>query len=202
MSKLKGIRAKLVALLLVFGVLPSATLALIFQSQRAGLENLALNRLADNASALGNIVDRNLYERYGDVQAFLLNRVLDDRSQWRRPGVDTPLVEIMNGYMAAYGFYRLMVLVDPDGRALAVNTKDETGKPMDTRFVYETSFAGAPWLRKALRGEFLTGKNGFTGTVVEHAIEQEGLHVAVALVEIPVDDVAEGAGVVGETVER
>jgi methyl-accepting chemotaxis protein len=169
MSKLKGIRAKLVALLLVFGVLPLTAFAVLFQAQRGDLERVALNRLADNANAFGNLIDRNLYERYGDVQAFLLNRVLDDRAQWRRPGEETPLVEIMNGYMAAYGFYRLMVLVDPDGRALAVNTKDAAGKPLNTRFVYDADFAAAPWLRKAIAGQFLTGKNGFTGSVVEPA---------------------------------
>lgn len=169
MSKLKGIRAKLVALLLVFGVLPLTAFAVLFQAQRGDLERVALNRLADSANAFGNLIDRNLYERYGGVQAFPLNRALGDRAQWRRPGEETPLVEIMNGYVAACGFYRLMVLVDPDGRALAVNTKDAAGKPLDTRFVYDSNFASAPWLRKAIAGRFLTGKNGFTGTVVEPA---------------------------------
>jgi methyl-accepting chemotaxis protein len=169
MSKLKGIRAKLVALLLLFGLLPVAVTGALFQAQRGDLEKVALARLSDAALSVNDIVDRNLFERYGDVQAFLLNAVLDDRAQWRRPGEDTPLKSVMDGYMAAYGIYKLMMLVDPQGRVLAVNSKDPTGKELDTRFVYEADFARASWLGKAVRGEFLQGSNGFTGTVVESA---------------------------------
>jgi methyl-accepting chemotaxis protein len=167
MSKLRGIRAKLVALLLLFGLLPVAVTGALFQAQRGALEKVALDRLADAAQSVNDIVDRNLFERYGDVQAFLLNAVLDDRAQWRRPGEDTPLKNVMDGYMAAYGIYKLMMLVDPEGRVLAVNAKDPTGKDLDTRFVYDADFARASWLGKAVRGEFLQGSNGFTGTVVE-----------------------------------
>jgi methyl-accepting chemotaxis protein len=166
-AKLLGIRVKLVALLLIFGLLPAIAIGVIFQNQRGSFERVTLDRLADNALVLGEIIDRNLFERYGDVQAFLLNAVVEDRSQWNKPDTETPLVAAMNGYMTTYGLYRLMLLVDPQGKVLAVNTKSETGKPVDTRFVYETSFANAPWLAKALKGEFLNGTNGLTGTVVE-----------------------------------
>ncbi|MCM0021541.1 MAG: methyl-accepting chemotaxis protein, partial [Tagaea sp.] len=169
MSKLNGIRVKLVALLLLFGLLPVAVTGAIFQAQRGALEKVALDRLSDAAQSVNDIVDRNLFERYGDVQAFLLNAVLDDRDQWRRPGEATQLQSVMDGYMAAYGIYKLMMLVDPQGRVLAVNAKDPTGKPLDTRFLYDVSFAQAGWLGKAVRGEFLQGTNGFTGTVVESA---------------------------------
>ena len=167
MSKLRGIRAKLVALLLLFGLLPVAVIGAIFQGQRHALEEVALDRLSDSAQSVNDIVDRNLFERYGDVQAFLLNAVLGDRGQWRRPGEETQLKAVMDGYMAAYGIYKLMVLVDPQGRVLAVNSKDPAGKELDTRFLYDASFAQASWLAKAVRGEFLQGTNGFTGTVVE-----------------------------------
>jgi methyl-accepting chemotaxis protein len=169
MSKLKGIRAKLVALLLLFGLLPVAVTGVIFQAQRGTLEKVALDRLSDAAQSINDIVDRNLFERYGDVQAFLLNAVLDDRDQWRRPGEKTQLTAVMDGYMAAYGIYKLMMLVDPQGRVVAVNSKDPAGKELDTRFIYDVSFAQAGWLGKAVRGEFLKGTNGFTGTVVDSA---------------------------------
>jgi methyl-accepting chemotaxis protein len=167
LAKLQGIRVKLVALLLVFGLLPAIVIGVMFQQQRGSFERITLDRLADTALVLGEIIDRNLFERYGDVQAFLLNSVLDDRTQWGKPDTETPLVAAMNGYMTTYGLYRVMLLVDPQGKVLAVNTKNETGKPVDTRFVYDISFANAPWLAKSLKGEFLNGSNGFTGTVVE-----------------------------------
>ncbi|MFN8701493.1 MAG: methyl-accepting chemotaxis protein, partial [Rhodospirillales bacterium] len=55
---------------------------------------------------------------------------------------------------------------------LAVNSKDPTGKALDTRPIYDVSFAQAPWLAKAVRGDFLNGPNGFTGTVVD-AVQRE-----------------------------
>ncbi len=167
MSVLSSIRTKLVALLLVFGLLPVAAVGILFQTQRAKLEALPLDRLNESATVLNDVIDRNLFERYGDVQAFLLNTVLDDRTQWRKPGTATPLVDTMDGYMSAYGIYKLMVLVDAKGQVQAVNAKGADGKALDTRAIYDVDFSQAPWLRKAVRGEFLTGSNGFTGTVVE-----------------------------------
>jgi len=167
MAFLSGIRTKLVALLLVFGLVPAAAIGGYFQLKRGDLEQVALDRLSETANVVNDTVDRNLFERYGDVQAFLLNAVLDDRTQWRNPGDGNALVATMDGYMAAYGIYKLMLLVDPQGRVLAVNAKDPTGKALDTRALYDTSFAGAAWLQKAVRGDFLKGTNGFTGTVVE-----------------------------------
>ncbi|TDH60843.1 HAMP domain-containing protein [Dankookia rubra] len=50
---------------------------------------------------------------------------------------------------------------------LAVNSRDALGKPILTEPLYARSFAEAPWLGRALRGEFLVGPEGLTGTVVE-----------------------------------
>ncbi len=168
-AKLQGIRVKLVALLMLFGLLPVGVIGLIFQSQRQSIEQVALDRLGDAAANVIDVVDRNLFERYGDVQAFLLNSVLEDKTLWRQPGRETALTGAMDAYMTTYGIYKLMLLVDPEGRVLSVNTKDGLGKPIDTRFVYDVSFANASWLAKTLKGEFLNGTNGFTGTVVEQA---------------------------------
>ena len=73
----------------------------------------------------------------------------------------------MNAYMTNYGLYRLMILVGPDGSVLAVNSVDPTGKALDTSGIYEMNFAAASWFKKAVAGEFLQGKDGLTGTVVE-----------------------------------
>ncbi len=174
-AKLQGIRVKLVALLLVFGLLPVGVVGLIFQSQRQAIEQVALDRLGDAAANVIDLVDRNLFERYGDVQAFLLNSVLEDRAMWRQPGRETALTGAMDAYMTTYGIYKLMLLVDPEGRVLAVNTKDGVGKPIDTRFVYDVSFANAAWLAKTLKGEFLDGTNGLTGTVVEQPLRENSV---------------------------
>ncbi len=161
------LRARVVLLLLFFGLVPAALLGGAFLTQRAGLRALSMNRLADTAAVLADTVDRNLFERYGDVQAFGLNTAAHDPANWRRPEPGNPLVRAMDDYIAAYGVYKLALLVDPDGTVLAANGRDAAGREIATAPLYGRSFAGAPWLGRALRGEFLRGSEGLTGTVVE-----------------------------------
>jgi len=120
-----------------------------------------------NATAVNDVIDRNLFERYGDVQAFGLNAAAHDALNWRNQNPDNPLIRSINGYMTGYGIYRLMLLVDTSGQVLAVNTVDGRGQALDTRAIYDLRFDNATWFKKALAGQFLEGTNGLTGTVVE-----------------------------------
>lgn len=162
-----SVRRTIVALLLLFGLLPAVSMYLLFKTEDDALREVSRSRTAYMAHALLDTIDRNLFERYGDVQAFGLNAAATDTGNWKKPGAENPLVAAMNGYMTNYGLYRLMLLVDPQGKVLAVNSVDPAGKPLDTAAVYGLDFAKAPWLQSALAGRFLAGKNGFTGTVVE-----------------------------------
>jgi methyl-accepting chemotaxis protein len=96
-----------------------------------------------------------------------LNVAAHDPANWKHPGAENPLIQVMDQYVEAYGIYKLALMVGTDGAVLAVNDKDARGKPIETGGVYRESFAGASWFAKAMNGEFLQGKNGFTGTVVE-----------------------------------
>ena len=116
--------------------------------------------------ALNDLIDRNLFERYGDVQAFGLNTAVQDRSNWRAASADNPLIRAMNGYMTGYGIYKLMLLVDPAGRVVAANSVRADGSPLAVNLLYGKDFSDAAWFQKAMKGEFLEGRNGFTGTAV------------------------------------
>ncbi|MBI1245157.1 MAG: HAMP domain-containing protein [Alphaproteobacteria bacterium] len=166
---LSSIRVKLVALLLLFGLVPVAVVAAFFELERPVLEDAAMDRLEDTAISVSDKIDRNLFERYGDVQAFLINTIVPDRTNWAKPSPENPLLVAIDGYMQAYGLYKMMVLVDPAGKVLAVNRTDPAGKPLDTASLYQQSFAGANWLKRALAEDYLKGTNGLTGTVVEPA---------------------------------
>jgi methyl-accepting chemotaxis protein len=161
------LRSKLVCLLLAFGLLPAAVIGGAVLMKEDYFRSIVMQRMADSAVAINDSIDRNLFERYGDVQAFGLNVAAHSPANWKRPGAENPLVRVMNDYMTTYGIYKLTLMVSPSGELLAVNTADAKGKALDTTWLYGQSFASASWLQKALKGEFLTGKNGFTGTVVE-----------------------------------
>ena len=165
LSNLK-VRTKLIVMLLVFGILPLiGTMPFIFH-QLSKVSNDALNNQKSTAITVNDVIDRNLFERYGDAQSFALNPLAADNVYWNNFSSSNALVNLMNAYMKNYGMYHLMMLVDPNGKLLAVNTADETGRPLDTKSLYEKNYKDAPWLQKALHKEFLTGK-GASGTVVE-----------------------------------
>jgi hypothetical protein len=122
-----------------------------------------------SAVTITDIIDRNLFERYGDVQAFGANRAVLDRTQWYKPGAETnAIARVANRYANLYGLYPLLLMVDLQGRVVAVNDKDPSGKPIDTAWLYGKSFADAPWFRDALAERYLSTET-LTGTVVQDA---------------------------------
>jgi hypothetical protein len=163
-----SIRAKLVALLLVFGVAPGLISIVNFQSSRDTLEATVMEKLKQESIHIGETIDRNLFERYGDVQAFGANASVRDKANWGRTDGSGDLVRAMNDYVRLYGLYPLMLFVDTQGNVQAVNTMDLAGKPVDTASLYGRNFADTSWFKAAMEGKFLKGKDGvLDGTVVE-----------------------------------
>ena len=165
MSKL-SLRTKLIAGVVTAGVVPAAAVTLLAWNATDAIEETVGSRYQVAAGTTLDIIERNLFERYGDVQAFGLNGVVQDRANWYQQGDDAPIVTAMNQYVACYGIYPLMVLVDTDGRVIATNTRDAGGAKLDTNFLYARSFANAGWFRSAMSGDFLQSDQ-LTGTVVE-----------------------------------
>lgn len=165
-SELK-IAPKLTMLLVVFGLLPALAIFAVFEYSKDTFEAAYRKPLLQIATGIGDTIDRNLFERYGDVQAFGLNTAAQDPANWGNPSDANPLVSSMNGYMTGYGIYKATLLLDVHGKVVAANSVGPLGKSLDTRFLYGMNFAGESWFAKALKGRFLEGTNGLTGTAVE-----------------------------------
>ncbi len=167
------IAPKLVAVLLVFGMLPAVAIYGVYVSSEEKFE-LAFRKPSEQlAVGIGDTIDRNLFERYGDVQAFALNTAVQNTENWRNPTDANPLVSSMNGYMTGYGIYRLMLVFDTNGEVVAVNSVNPAGKVLNTSGLIGKNFSSEPWFDKALKGEFLKGANGMTGTAVEQPVNVE-----------------------------
>jgi hypothetical protein len=159
-------KTKLVLSLVAVGLLPLAAMAfLALRSVGALGGEINASHQTVSRSVIDKI-DRNLFERYGDVQAFALNSVVHDQANWYEPrSAENPVVAAMNGYVRLYGVYPLMIALDLDGRVIAVNDRNAAGEAVDTRALYDRSFKDAPWFQAALRGAFLKGP-AVDGTVV------------------------------------
>lgn len=160
------VRTKLVLLLLIFGLLPLAIIMPIIHSQVSVVSDTTLKQQETLAQNINDVIDRNLFERYGDVQAFGLNTVTRDSEYWGSPYNGNPLIDAMNSYTVKYGLYKLMMLVGLDGKVLGVNSIDASGNPVSTQYLYGESFADASWFKKAKNGKFLKGELA-DGTAVE-----------------------------------
>ncbi|PQO33195.1 hypothetical protein C5Y96_10085 [Blastopirellula marina] len=160
---------KLIAACLVFGILPLLTVGVVmWQSAHKAIE-IAAKDYQTTAENIADTIDRNLFERYGDVQAFCLNSVIQDRDSWYKKGMDNAIVEAMDKYVDTYDIYYLTMLVDLDGKLIAVNSRDQDGVAVNTEELYEKNFADKHWFQDVLAKKFYEDETGsFSGTVVEH----------------------------------
>jgi hypothetical protein len=90
-------------------------------------------------------IDRNFYERFGDVQAFAYNKLA-------REAIDsataTPEIQkFINTMVYYYVLYDLMMIVDANGKVVAVNTTDKNNVAVQTGFLLGKDFSNEEWFR-------------------------------------------------------
>ncbi len=139
----------------------------------------------NSAVAVGDKIDRSLFERYGDVQAFAINDAVKRTSQWYDSSEHSALAPLMDQYITTYGIYYLTLMVDTKGELVAVNYKDSQGNPINYKFLFEKDFSKTAWFQALERKEFTTktpfsapGNLGATGTYIEDVHIDEDVKLA------------------------
>jgi HAMP domain-containing protein/putative methionine-R-sulfoxide reductase with GAF domain len=90
-------------------------------------------------------VDRNFYERFGDVQAFAFNQLAVATAS--RDSVVDGTQEFINTMTAYYVLYDLMVICNRDGKILAVNTKDKNGNKINSAHFVNATVSQEEWFK-------------------------------------------------------
>lgn len=169
-----GVRTKISLGLVSVALVPLLILGEIARESADANDAVVGEGLQRGASQIGDMLDRAFFERYGDVQAFGLNAGVHNPAEWYKP--NGPVSGLMNQYSATYGIYPLMLLVDLEGKLIAVNSKDASGKSIATDALYGRNFASTEWFKALAKGEFTTtqahaaGENTkLTGTYVMDA---------------------------------
>jgi methyl-accepting chemotaxis protein len=166
---------RLSALFVLLGALPAIAALLLLRRSSVALEEKTAARFQTSALQITDKVDRNLFERYGDVQAFGVNDAISDARSWYKPDdAQNGIVRVMNAYVDLYDMYYLTIFVDTSGRVVAVNSRDADGKPVDTKGIFAKNYRGAPWFRALESGTFTARQphaaaenTTVTGTFVE-----------------------------------
>lgn len=153
---------------LVVGLLPLTGVGLLaYRVSRNALADASGQAMQTAAVDLNHVVERNLEERYGDVQAFAINP--DARSA-------DPLVAgaAMNAYMKTYGVYDIMVLADIEtGTISAVSTVDHLGEPSPQNLGYiGYPVADSEWFVEIANGNIGPGAS-YTSGIEVNAYSQE-----------------------------
>jgi len=138
-----GLRSRLVAGFLVVGIVPLVVLGWYgYQRSVDSILATTSDRLEEAAIVSGDVIDRNLFERYNDVQAFASNPAAISQSAGRQ--------RIMDDLTTSYGVYDLMLVVDLDGVVVGVNSVDHTGASIDSAGLLGTDLSGEAWFQAAV----------------------------------------------------
>jgi hypothetical protein len=168
MLRNRSLKFKLITSLLVMGLVPAIALQVNAFFLGKKMEREISSQARTIAVNLGDVIDRNLFERYGDVQAFGYNAVVHDPANFELRGKpENPIVDAMNKYVVAYGIYYLTLFVDTKGQVVSVNSVDNTNKPIDTNFIYSKSYAETQWFKDSMNDRFYTDEGMLTGTVLQ-----------------------------------
>ncbi|MEI6712932.1 MAG: methyl-accepting chemotaxis protein [Verrucomicrobiota bacterium] len=168
-----NLKKKISLAIVICGVIPALLISGLAIKTSSNMEDDVAAGFEAEAQNISEKIDRNLFERYGDVQAFALNDAVNNHAAWYQVGSEkNKLSEIANSYVQLYGCYPLSFLVDLEGRVIAVNDKNSSGKAIETAYLYKKNFKNADWFRSALTGNFLKGE-GVDGTVVQDVHQDE-----------------------------
>lgn len=151
----KSLRSKLLACFLAVTVLPLLIVSIAaYRNASQNAVRAAATNLQEKSTQTLDKIYRNLFERYGDVQAFAFN----EKAQGTAEQVQTAL----NFYTTTYGCYDLMIVADANGTIVAVNTVDHAGHPLETRSLVGRSVRGETWFENCLRGVVKQGQTYYS----------------------------------------
>ena len=159
-----NLSTRIILSMAIAGLIPLLCLVALAIKEANTISKMASEEMLILAESSMDTIERNLFERYGDVQAFATNQIVQ-APNWSDPSVNATLVEAINNYVRLYGIYSLSMVLDQNGRVVAVNTVDAKNKKLDTAFLIGKDFSNTEWFKSSKEGQF-TKSEILTGTVV------------------------------------
>jgi len=155
-----SLRMKILAMIVVMGFAITGIATVLYEKALHTSVEARLDVIKTFSDSLQSAIGDQFFERYGDVQAFALNSVLQT--------ADTAKIQAaFNSYVTLYGIYDAIVLVDLQGKYIASNTAFADGKPVNTGALRDINFAGEEWHKAAIASRFTEdATKGFAGTFV------------------------------------
>ncbi|MGL6370232.1 hypothetical protein ACSZNB_11520 [Aeromonas hydrophila] len=151
-THVKSLTRYLLASLLFIGLVPLISVGfLAYQRSSQNLNDKTGSFLAAQAREAIDKIDRNLFERYSDVQMMALNSTA--------LGDPDSISKTTDIYTQAYGFYDLMVIADSEGNIIANNTSTGDGRQINSDALRRASVADTEWFRRVVSGSLGHGQS-------------------------------------------
>lgn len=163
-----NLSTRLIISMAIGGLIPVIALAYYGISSANKIAKTVMDDLAALAEFSVESIERNLFERYGDVQAFATNSAVHSFLNSSRAD-KSEITSTINTYVKLYGIYKLSMVTDDQGRVVAVNTTDKEGKPLETGYLLGRDYSQTDWFKNARDGRF-TNSETLNGTVVGEPI--------------------------------
>lgn len=139
-------------ILFILLVIPSfLILSLLYYSavQHVSIRNKPLEQIAlSTSTTVGEKIDRNIYDRYRDVQAFAYNKLAIEALKQGKSNLE--LQNFMNTMTSCYASYDLTMLCDITGKIIAVNTKDKNKNDISSSFLLGKNKNEEEWFRSSI----------------------------------------------------
>ncbi|WP_186647621.1 methyl-accepting chemotaxis protein [Fluviispira vulneris] len=121
------------------------------------------NYINKSTYAIDKSISAQFYERYGDVQAFAVNTILQTNRT-------DDMAKVFNEYVRMYGIYDFILFVDANGNYVASNTKGSKDEKLNLAKLSKQNFAKTEWFKNSFEERYTVDKtNGFDGTFFEDA---------------------------------
>lgn len=157
---LKTLKGKLITSYLLMGLVPLILIGVIpYLDSRKALGSQRGIELQSIAEQTIDKIDRNLFERYGDVQAFALHPAAR--------GSREEIEKIANNFTSLYGIYDLMEVIDLSGTVIATNTINFAGEAIKGRSSVGSSVAREDWFDKIINGGLKKGETYYSEVKIE-----------------------------------
>ena len=151
MQKQLSFRTKLQMILLVVTFISVCLLSVIAYRSHTTIITGKSDQLEIATAGMIDKIDRNLFERYGDVQAYAL-------SETARSGNPARIMDYMSDMMVTYApIYDLMIVTDVNGKVVAVSPKDKHGNDIKSQYLLGHDFSQETWFKKAVSDSIKPG---------------------------------------------
>ncbi|AOT08153.1 PAS domain S-box protein [Pseudoalteromonas luteoviolacea] len=147
---------KLPLLFFAFGIIMLAAVVSVSWKGRAILQETTLSNIEREAILLIRLIERNLFERYHDAQAFPLSLGLDSKDNLKQVISDPRIIENLNNFVQNYKVYRRIIVMSPNGEVLVTNSKNRYGKVLTSSILSPAEIREKKWFIDALNGKTLT----------------------------------------------